>query len=223
MNKQAADHLTKARDLITRADSLSTRSDDYYHKAVDEILAAKSLDPTLTQVAIAEKVGKGTHWVAELLKWDKEGRVTISPKWKRGSHATNAEIKAGVLKYLKDNPTEVAKEVANSPELTKAISNNKKASSGIIQAHLETTKTEYAGVKPGSYKDKRDFITRLDDLHVKAMDVGTQIYLTLKDELPITDDEEILEQAQDLVDMTIREFSKKVKKAYKENPEKELR
>lgn len=71
MNKQAEKHLQ-------RAEGLFARGDGFYHKAVEEIVAAQKADSTLSNREIGSRFGKTDSWVRSLVQWhtSADGRAT---------------------------------------------------------------------------------------------------------------------------------------------------
>ena len=62
------DYVNAAQHLA-RAAKFASKGEEQYHKAAEEILAAKAADPTLSNRKIAEAVGRNHTWVGRLLKW----------------------------------------------------------------------------------------------------------------------------------------------------------
>lgn len=103
------DHLARAKEYIAEGDS-------YYAKAAIEIRAAFA--EGASWVAIAQAVGKSETWVRRLAASpETETEQGFRVDWERGSHATAAEIDAGVQKALADP----AKAKALAPSIAKAM------------------------------------------------------------------------------------------------------
>lgn len=99
MNQKAEEHLDKAKDYLARGD-------DFYWRAGTEILAAQKADPTLSNREIAQRFDRSEWWVREIVRWVATARPDTKPDWRRGSHATTAEIEAGAKALLRDAPME---------------------------------------------------------------------------------------------------------------------
>jgi hypothetical protein len=104
-NATAEHHLAKAGEYLGKGD-------EFYARAAAEIIAAQKADSTLSQRQIGERFGKSQKWVARLVTWGtSESPATTPIDWERGSHATTAEIEAGVEKAIETMPPEKAVEV----------------------------------------------------------------------------------------------------------------
>lgn len=108
MNQSAERHLTKAEGYFAKGEA-------FYRKAAEEIVAAKEADYTLTNAQVGEWFGKSKTWVSNLVSWitsdPPEGTL---PDWKRGSHATEAEIQTGAKKLLAEAPLEQVEQIVAS-------------------------------------------------------------------------------------------------------------
>jgi len=116
MNQQAEKHLVKAETYLAKGD-------DFYRKAAEEIEAAMAADPTLSDTAVGERLGRSRNWVRNVRhNLTAGGQV----EWDRGSHGTKAEIEKGVEKALadpkrveqivRDNPAVVSKALAEDDD-----------------------------------------------------------------------------------------------------------
>jgi hypothetical protein len=104
MNQAARKHLDRAKDLIERGES-------YYRKAAEEIIAAQKADPTLSNREIGEWFGRGKDWVRNLVLWHTNGEPDRPIDWRRGSHGTANEIRAGAKKLLREAPPEQVEQI----------------------------------------------------------------------------------------------------------------
>jgi hypothetical protein len=99
VNQAAEQHLAAAEEYLGKGEA-------FYRRAVDEILAAQTADPAVSNREIGERFGRSEKWVRDLVRW----RTTSSPEtpvdWSRGSHGTKAEIEAGARKLLAEAPAE---------------------------------------------------------------------------------------------------------------------
>jgi len=96
MNAAAERHLTKAEGFLAKGDG-------WYRKAGEEILAAMEADSTLSNREIGAVFGRSATWVREMVTFATTSLPDAkSPNWTRGTHATAAEIEAGVQKALSD-------------------------------------------------------------------------------------------------------------------------
>lgn len=66
-------HLAAAVEFIAIAESGDAERSAYEH-AADEIKAAMDEDPTLSQQAVADRVGKSRRWVRDLVQWRTSGQ-----------------------------------------------------------------------------------------------------------------------------------------------------
>jgi len=104
MNAKAEVHLAKAEGYLAKGDA-------WYLKAANEIEAAMAADPTLGEEAVGKRLGKSRTWVRNIRNNLTAGGQVV---WDRGSHATNAEIQAGVEKVLRTAPLETVEHIVES-------------------------------------------------------------------------------------------------------------
>ena len=239
MNVQAKQHLDKAVDYVTEAEGLAERSDDRYHKACDEINAAKEADSKVTKVDIARHLNKSTSWLDNLINWDKDGRPGNSPKWSRGSHGTRKEAEAAVEKFFEEasdddivkrlrktqhsnivkklNPVSVASAIANNSKLASAISDNSKAQEKIAEAgYKKLAGGSGVGYVPPKSKVKLSLVTRMGFFSNDAHSIAEKIALTWRDDAPICEDPEELEVARDVIARAIIDFEETITAALRE-------
>lgn len=129
MNKQAERHLIKAEGYLMRGD-------EFHRKAAAEIVLAQKADPTLSGREIGERFGRSRKWVEALVAWHTTGQPDAPIDWKRGSHATTAEIEAGARRLIERSPKMVVGAIKENPRLAEAIARDDKANSLVIEAQV---------------------------------------------------------------------------------------
>ena len=80
MNAAAERHLAKAEGYLTRGES-------FYHRAVEEIVAAQTADSTLSNREIGKRFDRSEAWVRKLVQWHTSGSTSISPYSEDGPHS----------------------------------------------------------------------------------------------------------------------------------------
>lgn len=144
MNQEAESHLDKAAIAIKKGD-------EFYGIAADEIIAAKKADFDLTNVEIGQRFGRSETWVRDIVASRTKSALatTFDVDWRRGSHATNAEIKAGAEKLLDTMPaeeaTDVIKKLTSRLDVIEHLANNPAAAERAVHGpHDEIIKRQKA-------------------------------------------------------------------------------
>jgi hypothetical protein len=107
--------MAKAEQHLAKAKEYADRGDAFYEKAADEILAAKEEDPTLSNGAIGERLGRSGSWVGDLVRWRTSGHPDVRPF----AGSREARLRSETRKLLRDEPTEAAALVAEAPPKTR--------------------------------------------------------------------------------------------------------
>ena len=210
------------------AASYLAKGEGFYHAAANEIIDTLEDDPSLTYREIATHFGKSKNWVAELVKWHKDG-AEGPINWSRGSHGTKKELEAGIDKFIEEATPEellnrlgagkVAEIVGSSENVATVIIRNDDARNRIAMANLRETMRSSGGSGGGNTKNPIapklppvPLPIKLGYIATKVRDVATEMALTYKDDAPLAS-EDVLEQANHVMTQAVRDFEEIIESA----------
>jgi hypothetical protein len=114
MNRQAEQHLAKAKDYLAKGE-------DFYRKAAEEISAAFTADPTLTQAQVGERFGKGQSWVSELLAWRKGNLARDTPFARGDWESRKRQLERHVVPTHHEDRVEMATQLLADPKVVQDV------------------------------------------------------------------------------------------------------
>lgn len=127
MNRDAERHLDKAAGYLERGEG-------YYRKAAEEIIAAQTADPTLSNQEVGQRFGRSKDWVRKLVQWRTTGAVPISPFAEPNRESTDVR---GTRRVLREAPLEQVEEIVGSLSRERRQAIAAAAGSGYAQARQE--------------------------------------------------------------------------------------
>lgn len=174
----------------------------------------RDLNPSFSDAKIGMLVGKDRKWVKTVMEFDQ--RAGSLPNWKRGSHATTAEVEAGVEKVMRDphkrkkiisklssdTRAEVIAEASRDPEAVKQATSQPKVKKAFEDEEERAAKQRLKENKEKAIQRKKptplsQFFWRLvGSLHQTARDLRT-----IMEELGTLDPTQVPEVMDRLVEL----------------------
>lgn len=128
MNREAERHLTKAEGYLAKGE-------DWYRKAAEEIIAAQTADPTVSNREIGERFGRSATWVRELVRWSTTSPSSAQPTPYSGQ--ADAINLRKTKQMLREAPLEQVEQIVGSLPKERQQAIAAAAGHGYLQAQQE--------------------------------------------------------------------------------------
>lgn len=171
-------HLEKARTYLEQGES-------YYHKAAEEIIAARAEDPTLSDRAISEALGRSRHWITEIVTWHTNGPNTDMPTPFAGQYE---KVRASLATAAaKKDPTSIVDAITKAPPEARREIMRGIAQEPALNAEMEREQIEHTG-RPAARENEREWRRQSADGWVALARPLIRAEAALKDAVEIARD-----------------------------------